>query len=117
MQLEASVSSVVTIGDEGEAGALKRRVVVSSALVTAKTAPDGRSLKSFGVAIWRIKDNHIVVVPIAFGISLSSEEANVEGDVLDLLVGDRDMPSTLTASTVEARIRLGHNFRALAVYL
>lgn len=114
MKLESTVSSAVSIGNKCKAGRLERCKVVSSSLVPAKTSPDRGSLQGLRVTVSGLKDDHVVIVPIALGASLSSEQSDVESNV-SVGVATLNMPSALAAGAVKSWVVLGLNLDTLPV--
>lgn len=115
LQLKASILPTITVSDKGEASRLETGVEVSSSFVAAQTTPDWGRLERLGVTVWCVKDHQVIVVPVAFTASLSSEHSNVECNVPDCAIFDLNVPSALTAGTVKSWVVFRLNLDASRV--
>jgi hypothetical protein len=108
LQLKSSVPLAIAISNKRKTGLLQFSVVMTSSLVTAQTSPNWSSLQSFSITVWCIKNNQIIVIPVTFTGSFSSEQSEVETDSFTAF--GTDMPSALTGCRVKSWVVFCLNF-------
>ena len=70
-------------------------------------------MQSFGVTVWCVKNNQIIVVSITLAASFCSEQPQVKTDAFTSCSGD--MPSTLTGGGVESWIVFSFDFDSSSI--